>query len=267
MPEHSSFLTLLMAHIRDTLSHNVDLIGQGLVFHGPATWQSFEPLLAAIFVALLLLLIAGITRARIAKLDDAVIPEERLTLRTFVELFLGYFYDMAASIMGHDRARRYYGIIGTSACFVFLANVLALIPGMPVATSHLSITFGCALVVFILFNYYGIRAVGAKAYLGHLFGPVWWLAWLLFPIEVISLCVRPVTLAVRLMVNMTADHLLVAAFLGLFPLLLPLPVMLLGVLVVAVQTLVFTMLTSVYISLATEHEEREPGHAHAHAQH
>jgi F-type H+-transporting ATPase subunit a len=86
-------------------------------------------------------------------------------------------------------------------------------------------------------------------------GPVWYLAWLIFPVEVISLCVRPVTLAVRLMLNMAVDHLILGIFLGLFALVVPLPVMLLGCLVVLVQTLVFTLLTCIYIDLATAHEE------------
>ncbi len=262
MPEHTSFLTYLLAHVRDTLSHNVDLLGKSIVFKKPTSWHGFEPIVTALFVAVLLVGLGVYTRTRMRQVEQAAVPEDKLTLRTFMELFVGYFYDMAHGIMGPERAKKYFGVIGTGACFVFFANMLALVPGMPVATSNLSITLGCALVVFILFNFYGIRAVGIVNYLKHLFGPVWWLAWLLFPIEVISLCVRPVTLAVRLMVNMTADHLLVGAFLGLFPLLLPLPVMMLGVLVVCVQTLVFTMLTCVYISLATEHEEHAPAHAH-----
>ncbi|HEY8942901.1 MAG TPA: F0F1 ATP synthase subunit A, partial [Polyangiaceae bacterium] len=146
----------------------------------------------------------------------------------------------------------------TSAVFVFFANVMALIPGMPVATSHLGITMGSAIVVFILFNIYGLMAQGG-AYVAHLAGPVWWLAPLLFPLEVLSLFIRPVTLAIRLMVNMSADHVMLGLFLGLVALFIPIPVMLLGVLVVIVQTLVFTLLTCIYIGLATEgHEE----HAH-----
>jgi F-type H+-transporting ATPase subunit a len=80
------------------------------------------------------------------------------------------------------------------------------------------------------------------------------LAWLILPIEIISLCVRPVTLAVRLMLNLSVDHLILGTFTGLVALVVPLPLMALGCLVVLIQTLVFTLLTTVYISLATEHE-------------
>src|SRR5262249_44514195 len=129
--------------------------------------------------------------------------------------------------------------------------------------TSLNVTLGSALIVFILFNAYGL-ATNGFAYIKHLAGPAWYMAWLIFPIELISLCVRPMTLAVRLMLNMAVDHLLLTIFLGLFAVLVPLPVMLLGVLVVLIQTLVFTMLTSIYIALATEpHEHGEHAHGHS----
>ena len=202
----------------------------------------------------ILLYMARRVRFQLEDTDNAVIPDASLTLRTFMEAFIGYFYTQAESVMGPQRAKKYFPIIGTSALFVFFSNVMALLPTFPVATSNLNVTWGCALIVFIMFNVYGLMANG-WSYLKHLAGPVWWLAPLLFVIEVISLCVRPVTLSIRLMLNMSVDHLIVALLLGMFPLILPLPVMLLGCLVIVVQTLVFTMLTIIYIGLATEHLE------------
>jgi F-type H+-transporting ATPase subunit a len=253
MPEHSTWLTLILAHFRDTLEHNTDILGDSVVGHHAPSWQSFEPLAASLFVVTLILLIALRVRARLERTDEAIIPEDKLTLRTFMEAFLAYFYDLAKSVMDAERAKRYFPLIGAGAMFVFFANVLALVPGFPVATSHLSITLGCALVVFVLFNAYGLMTNGF-GYIKHLAGPAWYLAPLMFPIEVISLCVRPVTLAVRLMVNMAADHLMLGLFLTLVAILVPVPLMLLGCLVVLIQTLVFTMLTCIYIGLATEHE-------------
>jgi F-type H+-transporting ATPase subunit a len=259
MPEHSSWLTLILSHFKDTLEHNADVLGNSVVGKQAPTWHGFEPLFASLFVMTLILLIAVRTRTRLDKTDEAVIPEDKLTLRTFMEAFLAYFYDLAKSVMDAERAKKYFPLIGTAAMFVFFANVLALIPGMPVATSNLNITLGCALVVFVLFNAYGLMTNGF-GYVAHLAGPAWYLAPLMFPIEVISLCVRPVTLAVRLMVNMAADHLMLGLFLSLVALLVPIPLMLLGCLVVLIQTLVFTMLTCIYIGLATEHEAHGAHH-------
>jgi len=233
-------------------------------FGKPVTAHNAEPVVASLFVALVILVLAFMTGGQVRNLDEAVIPDDTLSLRTFMEVFIGYFYDLMKDMMGAKRAKRYFPIIGTLALFIFFSNILGLIPGFSPPTSSLDITAGCAVVVFITFNYYGIKENGL-GYFKHLAGPVWWLAPLIFPIEVLSLCIRPVTLCVRLMLNMAVDHLLVTIVLGMFALLLPIPIMILGTLVCVVQVLVFCLLTSIYISLATEHEEHEPSAHGAHA--
>jgi F-type H+-transporting ATPase subunit a len=253
MPNHTTWLTFILGAMKDNLDANAEAIGNSLMNGHPPSWMSFEPIIAAIFVAAVVLILAFLARSRLVKLDEAVIPDDKLSLRTFMEVFLGYFYDLAKSMMGPERAKKYFPIIGTSAIFVFFANVMALIPGMPVATSNLNITLGCAIVVFVLFNFYGIKTNG-WGYIKHLAGPAWYLAPLVFVIEIISLCVRPITLAVRLMLNMSVDHLILSIFVSLVALVVPVPLMVLGCLIVLIQTLVFTLLTTIYISLATEHE-------------
>jgi F-type H+-transporting ATPase subunit a len=254
MPEHSTWLSFLLAHARDTLDHNAHAFGATLLGKKHADWTSFEPITASLLVALLLVVLGLSVRSQVADVNVAVVPEARLSLRTFFEAFLGYFYDLAKSVMDAERAKKYFPVIGTGACFVFFSNVLSLVPGMPVPTTSLNITLGCALVVFILFNLYGIKENGI-GYFKHLAGPAWYLSWLIFPLEVLSMCVRPISMAVRLMLNMAVDHLILTIFVSLVAVLVPLPVMILGVLVVVVQTLVFTLLTCIYIGLATEHEE------------
>ena len=255
MPEHTSFLThLILSHMRETLSRNAEALGETFVGHHPSSWHSFEPIATSLMIALILVAVGALVRSRLVQADSAVVPDESLTLRTFVEVFLDYFYTLAKDVMDAKRAKKYFPLIGTSACFVFCANVMALLPGFPIATTSLNVTLGSALVVFILFNLYGLKENGLS-YIKHMAGPVWYLAPLIFPIELISLFVRPITLALRLMLNMSVDHLLLGLFMGFLTVLLPLPVMVLGCIVVLVQTLVFTLLTCIYIGLATEHEE------------
>ncbi|HEX4478378.1 MAG TPA: F0F1 ATP synthase subunit A [Polyangiaceae bacterium] len=254
MPEHWNFITLLLLHSRETLNQNATSLGQTFVGHHPADWHSFEPITTSVVLMLVLIAMAAYVRSQLADVGTAVVPDESLTLRTFAEVFLDYFYNLAKDVMDADRAKKYFPLIATSACFVFFANVLALFPGLPVATTSLSITLGSAFVVFVLFNYWGFKENGF-GYLKHLAGPVWYLAPLVFPIELISLCVRPLTLGLRLMLNMAVDHLLVAIFMGFLTIVVPIPVMILTCLVVLIQTLVFTLLTCIYIGLATEHEE------------
>jgi F-type H+-transporting ATPase subunit a len=270
MPEHTSFLTYLV-YMLPNGAELAERFGHGVVANTPPSWQSWEPPVTALLLVLILLALGYRARATFTKLDDAVIPEDKLSIRTFFEVFLGYFYSMARDVMGPERAKRYFPIIGAASCFVFFGNIVGLIPGLVIPpTSSLNITLGSALLVFMLFNFYGIKANGL-GYLKHMCGP--WLGpagiplnALIFVVEVISTCVRPITLSVRLMLNMAVDHLLAGIFLGLFALLVPVPVMFLGVIVILVQTLVFTLLSSIYIALATEHEEHDHGgreHAHA----
>jgi F-type H+-transporting ATPase subunit a len=258
MPEHSSWLTLVLSHLKGTLSQNAHNLGASVIGHVEPTWQSFEPIVAAFLIVTLIIGLSLLVRGRLTS-EAGIIPEDKLTAATFLEAFLEYFYDLAKSVMDADRAKKYFPIIATSALFVFTSNIMALVPGAPVATSNLNITLGSALVVFLAFNFYGIKENGV-GYIKHLMGPKWYLAPLIFPVEVVSLCVRPVTLAVRLMLNIAVDHLILSIFLGLFAVLVPIPVMILGVLVVLVQTLVFTLLTCIYIGLATEHEHEHEAH-------
>jgi F-type H+-transporting ATPase subunit a len=260
MPEHTSFLSYLVAN--SALEHN--LAGIKSVVGGHAATHSAEPVAASISVALLVILIALIARANLAKRSE-VTPTTNLSPTTILEVIVGVFYDMMSGLMGPVRAKRYFPLIGTAALFILASNLVGLVPGINPPTSSLNVTLACALIIFVAFNVFGIMENGF-AYIAHLAGPVWWLAPLLFPIEVVSLCIRPITLAVRLMLNMAVDHLLLGIIAGLVGLFVPIPIMMLGTLVCFVQVYVFCMLSSIYIALATEdmHHGHGDDHAHAH---
>jgi F-type H+-transporting ATPase subunit a len=261
MPEHTSFFSYLIAMF-PALGENMHALGHTLM-GAPVTAHNAEPLVASIFVALLVIVLALAVRGKITNHEESVIPDETLSLRTFLEILIGTFYDMMKDMMGAKRAKRYFPIIGTCACFIFFGNLIGLVPGFTPPTSCWSITLGCSLVVFVAFNYYGIKENG-MGYFKHLAGPMPAMAPLIFPLEVISLCLRPLTLSIRLMLNMAVDHLLVTISAGIFVLFLPIPIMVLGTLVIIVQVVVFCLLSSIYIALATEHEEHDHAHGHAH---
>lgn len=253
MPEHTGFLTYLIAR-SELLRQNAHNLGESFIGHVPVDYHGLEPIFTSLLVIALVVYLAATVRGEFRDLDASVVPDETLTTRTFFEAFFGYFYTMAKDVMGAKNAKKFFPIIGGSAAFIFFSNCLALIPGFTPPTSNLNVTIGCALLVFIYFNYLGLKENG-WGYVKHLAGPVWYLAPLIFPIEVISTCVRPVTLSIRLMINMAVDHLVASIFLGMIALFLPIPLMFLAVIVILVQTLVFSLLTSIYIGLATEHEE------------
>jgi F-type H+-transporting ATPase subunit a len=194
-------------------------------------------------------------RSRWSGADGGVIPEGRFSLGNVVESVLDQVLSLGESVMGSRKnAERFMPIIGTAALFILFNNLLGLVPGFAPATDNLNITVGPALVIFFATHYYGIKENGLH-YLAHFLGPKIngfpWLFWLMGPIELISHFARPLSLALRLMGNMTGDHKVLAIFLGL--LYLSLPFLFLGTLVCVVQTLVFCLLSMVYIGLAIEH--------------
>ncbi len=213
----------------------------------------------AAFVLLLLGIVSLIAFQKVKDTQAAIVPEGKLTIRTFVELLVGAAYSMMSDIMGPKAARFFLPLIGTCAFFILFSNVLGLVPGFTPPTDNLNTTLALALVVFGATHIYGLKENGTN-HIKHLFGPIvkWYalpLMLLMFVIEVISHLARPLSLSIRLMANMVADHLVVGAFLSIIAFVLPVPVMVLGTLVVIVQTLVFCVLSTVYIGLAVQHEE------------
>ncbi|HVY48604.1 MAG TPA: F0F1 ATP synthase subunit A [Minicystis sp.] len=252
MPEHTGFLTYLLARF-PALRQNAQNVGKTFLLGEQVHYRGIEPIFMSMLVVLFLVLCAMEVREFYRSLDDAVEPDDTLTLRTFFEAFFGYFYAMAKDVMGPKRAKRYFPLIGGSAAFIFFSNALGLLPGFTPPTSNLNVTFGCALLVFVSFNYYGLKENG-WSYIKHFAGPAPFLAPLIFPVEVISMCVRPITLSIRLMLNMAVDHLVATIFLGMIAILVPVPLFFLAIIVIAVQTLVFCLLAAIYIGLATEKE-------------
>ena len=212
-------------------------------------------------VVALLVILGLFVRRRAHDLENAVVPEGKLSFLSFVELITSGVYNMMADMMGPKAAKYFLPLIGTCALVIFFSNVLGLIPGFLPPTDNLNTTWAMAIVIFVVTHIYGIRAQGFGPYIKHLMGPVWFIAPLMFVIECISHLVRPITLAIRLMANMTADHLVLGVFLGLFAskgaFWLPVPVVMyvMGCIVVTVQTLVFCLLSAIYIALAIEHTE------------
>lgn len=213
-----------------------------------------QHIIGSVFVILLLTVLALAAYGKIKDAAKAIVPDGTLTVRNFLEVFVGTVYSMMSDIMGPKAAKFFLPLIGTCAFFILASNAIGLIPGFGSPTGKLDTTLACAGIIFFATHIFGVREHGLK-YFAHFLGPVWWLSPLMLPIELISHFARPASLSIRLMANMQADHLVVATFLALAPWIVPVPMMLLGTLVVVVQTLVFCLLSSVYISMAIAHEE------------
>jgi len=248
------------------------LAENGEAWWGGHAWLFGRPIViqhsaAALLVALLALMLGIAARRDLKRAPDGgLVPEPRFTIRNAVEVLLESLYRQAKQIIGDDAAR-FFPVIAALATFILISNLLGLIPGFIPPTDNWNTTFACGGFVFLYYHFHGLR-VNGLAHLAHLANPsgLWWgwfMAPLMLPIEVVSHVARPFSLGVRLATNMVVDHALVATFLGLVPYLVPIPFLAMGVLVSFVQTLVFVLLTMVYIGLAVEeahHDEHHHGH-------
>ncbi|HYL99397.1 MAG TPA: F0F1 ATP synthase subunit A [Blastocatellia bacterium] len=184
-----------------------------------------------------------------------------------LEITVSGIRDLLDQVIG-AYGRRYEVFIGTIALFILVANLMGLIPGLEAPSTNINFTGALGLASFLYYMSRGFRQQGL-GYLKHFTGGLTNGLWLImgvmiFFIELLSNCVRPVTLSVRLLVNMFADHQIATVFLSLTPWLVPVLTLVLGAFVAIVQTFIFIMLSMVYLSETVPHEhEEESGHGHA----
>jgi len=186
--------------------------------------------------------------------DAGLIPPPRFGLRNLFEMLGDTVFGLMEGVLGEKDARRYLPLIGSLFVFILFSNLLGLIPGFIPPTETLKTNLGLALLVFLLTHVFGVRAHGV-GYFKHFLGPWLPLAPLMLPIEIISHIARPVSLAMRLLGNISADHAVVLAFFAVIPFLVPVPFLVMGVFVSVVQAVVFSLLSTVYIGSAIAHEE------------
>ena len=197
------------------------------------------------------------------------------TLQQAMESVVEFVSNMNEEIIGHG-SERYLAMVGTLGIFILLCNVMGLIPTLGTPTGRIEVTLGCAVAVFIYYNYQAIRHHGVFGYLKHLWGPVLLMGFLMFPIEVFGNLFRMLSLSVRLYANMFVGDVLegvftssipdaIAAILGqhkiladvvaaITPIGVPAAFMALHLFVSVLQAYIFMLLPAVYISLSTSSE-------------
>ena len=160
--------------------------------------------------------------------------------------------EQSEQIIGHgyERFVTYLTVIGL---FILIMNLVGLVPGLESPTANVSVPLGFAVITFIYYHYQGIRSNGA-AYVKQFIGPVWWMSWLLLPVEIISHFARILSLTVRLYANMFAGDLLTLVFFSMVPIGVPLVFLGLHLGVAVIQAYVFMLLAAIYLSLAVAHE-------------
>ncbi len=236
---------------------------------GTYTAENAIPWYTVMFVVACLLTMAVIWIFK-GKLSEDAPKNGQLTL----EAGLITVQDMMKDIIG-DQSTKYFPVVATFAVLILISNLMGFFPLFMPPTAHVSVTFALGISCFVYYNFIGIKENGIAKHLGHLAGPIWWMAWFIFPLELISNFIRPMSLGIRLFGNIFADEQVantvsgLAGILGLpvylSQILLPVILMPLALLVCFVQTLVFTLLSMIYLSEVSHsddhgHEEVE-GHA------
>ena len=226
----------------------------GIVDHGSKhDWQVVP---AGILVTLVIFLLGLAYKtwvdSKIAKQDYE--PTSKFNPANLVELIMDFIYDLSQSIIGHN-FKNYIVLMAALFIFILFGNLSGLIPGFPPPTENLSTNLALAVIVFVAYNFAGIREHHSH-YAHQFLGPVLWLSFMMIPIELISHAARPLSLSLRLYVNLYADHTILGLF-SSFPVVnwfLPGLFMIFGLLVCVIQAFIFTLLTGIYISMAESHD-------------
>ena len=218
--------------------------------------------LSAIFAALVLLM-AGLSVRRAAAGESGIVPDEGMSIRNVVEVVIEALGDLGETTIG-ENWRNYFPVVGSIFFFVLISNVMSLIPGMLGSTGDVNVTFAWAIIAFGVYNFVGIKQHGWK-YIYQFMGPaimnmeiggkhyhVRLLAPIFLILEIPLHFARILTLGIRLLANMFADHTVVLVWLGLVPIAVPAIFMGLGLLVSFLQAFVFALLTMIYIGQALE---------------
>jgi F-type H+-transporting ATPase subunit a len=196
-----------------------------------------------------LVMLALIIFGALAAKGVSMIPSKG---QNFFEIVISGIEEFMVEITGEE-GRWLLPLIATVFLYIFVCNVIGIIPGFFPPTASYNTTFACAVVVVVFTHIIGLKYHGVK-YIKHFLGPVWWLAPLIFIIEVIGHLARLLSLSFRLFGNMMGHEIVLGilfALAGLF--LAPLPIMALGIFVAFVQAFVFFLLSIIYFNMAMEH--------------
>lgn len=195
-------------------------------------------------------------RAALGTGEAAVAPAGKFSLKGFYEMVLEFIVGVCDMVIGEE-GRKFVPMFAAMFFFVWINNLVGLIPGMTPATDNINTTLALGIFSFGIYNYYGLKENGI-GYLKHFLGPLLLLAPLMVVIEIIGHLVRPLTLGLRLYGNIMADHTVLSVFLGMFENLwfIPVPAVFygMGIFVASMQAFVFTMLSMIYVSMAIAHD-------------
>lgn len=198
-----------------------------------------------VFVVLFAFLLFIVVRSRLSVDKPGLLQQMFEGMDSFIA-------GQGREIIGHHY-KPYVSYVVSLGIFILFSNLLGLVPAFESPTAVPSVPLGCALVTWFYYHVQGLRANGF-GYIKHFMGPVWWLAPLMLPIEIFSHLARILSLTIRLFANIFAGDMVTLVFFSLIPIGIPIIFLLLHVGVSFIQTYIFVLLATVYLSEATAHE-------------
>ena len=230
MQEHELWLTALFNDHLASLGNAV-LTAAGQAAQ-PRPWANFITM--QVLVALIILVFFAVLKSQLSM-------EKPGKAQHLFELLFTFIKDQAHDNIGHG-SNKFVPFLGAMFIFVLFCNLIGIIPVFESPTMFAFVPAGLAIASFLYYNIMGVREQGPLNYLKHFFGPVWWLAPLMFPIEIISHLARPMSLTIRLFANMFAGEQVTLVFIGLH------------VFVSFLQAYIFTLMTMIYLGGAVSHD-------------
>lgn len=203
----------------------------------------------------------GLEAAKKRQGIERYVPSGSFDAVSAAEVFAGGILGLMGDLLDKKDQRAFFPLIAGLFSYIFFCNIQSILPGFLPPTDNVNTNVGMAIVVFLTFWGVGLGR-DAVGFLKHLAGPALLLAPFMFPLELISLCIRPVSLTVRLTANLYGDHQVFTILSGIIPVGIPSALLLLAVLVSVVQAFVFSLLTVIYINLSLPHHEHDEGHGH-----
>jgi F-type H+-transporting ATPase subunit a len=245
-------------HEFSILFHPFNALLVALLGAPPAGWQRAMGLEGEVGIwlpdhVIMALLVVVLVGAVLALARSSYSLEHPSNLQQTLEVFLSGLSDLTEDVVGHGRGKEFVPFVAALAFFIFTSNAFGLLFFLQPPTANTSTTFALSLTAFLFYNIVGIRRLGPVGYAKQFVGPVWWLFPLMVPIEIISHLARVLSLALRLFGNIFGEHTATGMFLVILPFFVP-AMMGLGILGALIQTFIFVMLTTVYVSGAVAEE-------------
>jgi len=243
MPEHELWLTALfndyLAGVATTILGLFNIHAENAARPWP-NWLAME-----LLVVVILMVLAAVVKAGLS-------PDKPGRLQHIFELLYGFLKTQASEV-GIHHPEKYSAFFGTLFVFIAAMNLIGIIPIFESPTMEVSVPAGLAVCTWVYYHTQGFRELG-PGYLKQFMGPIVLLFWLMIPIELIGHFARMLSLSVRLYGNMFAGEQITTVFISLTKLGVPVIFMGLHVFVALLQAYVFSLLTMIYVSMATSHE-------------